>query len=243
MKAHILPNKDVSYLDKMLLNDKGLLRVLPASVLRAVEPPDLSIWGNKKGVYCFPTVELIDWLRDRIGGRTAVEICSGNGSIGRALGITRTDSYIQTTPEMRQYYRMYNQQPIDPPEDVLRYEALQAVRHFRPQVVVASFATQLYQPGDEGPPKIGSSVYGVDELAMYPLIEAYYMVGNLEPHGDKRLFKYPHERLHFDWIVTRSMTPEINRIFVWEKGNAEESGRQDRGGVSESQGSTSVSHT
>lgn len=53
------------------------------------------------------------------------------------------------------------------------------------------------------PKKIGSSVYGVDELAMLPKIETYINIGNDVTHGDKRILKFPHETFRFPWLITR----------------------------------------
>lgn len=211
--AYILPNENVDYLDDLLLDDAGKLQVVPAKVLGAVPQLHLSIWGNKKGVYCFPTVELIDWFREKIAGRTAIEICSGNGAIGRALGIPRTDSYNQTTPQMLAYYALYQQTPIFPPEDVQKFEANEAVDYFKPDVVLGSYITQKYIPSDEG--KVGSSLYGVDELAMLPKVKLYMAVGNTKSHHDKRINALPHEDYKFPWLFTRSMEPQGNLISVW----------------------------
>lgn len=212
-----MPNRNVDYLDRVMLDTHGLLRVHPANTLRQITYPDLQMWCNKRGVYVVPTVELIDWLRAKIGGRSAIEIGAGHGAIGRALDIPRTDSYIQTTPEMQLYYKMHGQAPIHPPPDVLKYEASEAVARYKPQVVLGGFITQLYQPGDENEPKIGSSTFGVDELGIYEQVETYIVVGNMGPHKDKRLFAKPHEKLHFDWIVTRSLQAANDRIFVWDR--------------------------
>lgn len=212
MKGYLLPNENVDYLDDLLL-DNGLLQVVPASVLAAIPQVHLSIWGNKKGVYCIPTVELIDWLRQKVAGRSAIEICSGNGAIGRALGIPRTDSYNQTTPQMLAYYALYNQTPIFPPEDVQRFEANEAVDHFKPEVVIGSYVTQKYIPSDEG--RVGSSLYGVDELVLVPKVKAYITIGNDSSHGDKRICQRIHKVFRFPWLYTRTMEPENNGIYVW----------------------------
>jgi hypothetical protein len=212
MKGYILPNENVDYLDDLLL-DNGFLQVRPAAVLSAIPQVHLSIWGNKRGVYCLPTVELIDWLRDRIAGRTAIEICSGNGAIGRALGIPRTDSYNQTTPQMLAYYRLYNQTPIFPPDDVQKFEANEAVDHFKPEVVIGSYVTQKYIPSDEG--VVGSSLFGVDEIALVPKVKTYITIGNESSHGDKRICQRAHKVFRFPWLFTRTMEPEGNGIYVW----------------------------
>jgi len=158
---------------------------------------------------------LIGWLREQIGGRQAIEICAGQGTIGRSLGIVATDSYIQTDPGMMAYYRLLGQHPISPPPDVYKFEANEAVDHFKPQVVVAAYSTQKYIPGDEGPPKIGSSLYGVDELTMLPKIETYINIGNDMTHGDKRLRRQPHDFFRFEWLFTRSSEPQGNHIIIW----------------------------
>ena len=215
MNGTILPNENVDYMDDLLL-DNGLLRVLPAAILAALPPVHISIWGNKKGVYCFPTIELIEWLRDKVAGRSAIEICSGNGAIGRALNIPRTDSYNQTKPEMMALYAMYNQTPIFPPQDVQEFEANEAVDYFKPEVVLGSYITQRYLLGDElAVPKIGSSVYGVNELDLLPKVQTYIAIGNKTSHGDKRIRKLPHKVYQFPWLFTRTLKPEENEISVW----------------------------
>ena len=112
------------------------------------------------------------------------------------------------------YYRLAGQVPIFPPEDVKKFEANEAVDYYKPQVVLGSYITQKFLPGDEQT-KTGSSVYGVDELAMFPKIETYIAVGNQSSHGDKRLLKFPHKRFQFPWVYTRSLKPELNEIVVW----------------------------
>ena len=214
MKAYILPNENVDYLEDLLFKD-GLLQVVPASVLTSIPPLHLAICGKNKAIYCFPTVELIDWLREKIAGRSAIEICSGNGAIGRALGIPRTDSYMQTTPEMQAYYALAGQPTIFPPEDVQKFEANEAVDYFKPDVVLGSYITQKYIPSDEG--KVGSSLYGVDELALVPKVKTYIAIGNEISHTDKRVRALPHEKFKFPWLFTRSMEPGRNEISVWSQ--------------------------
>lgn len=217
MQVHVVQNEDVSYMDKLLLDSKGMLQPVAAKELLELPPTHLMIWGNKNGVYTFPTHELIDWIREKINGRKAIEICAGNGVIGRSLGITSTDSYIQTTPEMVFYYKAINQVPIFPPCDVLKFEANEAVDHFKPEVVVGCYVTQKYLYGDEGPPKIASSFCGTDELLMLSKIKTYIFVGNFSTHKDKRIRSQPHTVYKFPWICTRAGRPEENEIVVWNK--------------------------
>lgn len=215
MQAYVLQDEDVSYIDKLLLDSNGMLHPVKAEELTALPPVHLMIWGNKNGVYTYPTIELIDWLKAKIAGRSAIEICSGTGVMGRAIGILSTDSYVQTTPEMIAYYEAMNQKPIFPAPDVKKYEANEAVDILKPEVVVGCYVTQKYLPGDEGPPMIGSSWYGVDELAMLPKIKTYINVGNYSTHKDKRIRKLPHTVYQFPWLITRSGKPDQNEIVVW----------------------------
>ena len=157
----------------------------------------------------------IDWLKEQVAGRSAIEICSGTGVIGRAMGIISTDSHIQSSPQMIAYYATIGQMPTFPPEDVLKFEANEAVDYFKPSVVLGSYITQKYLPGDEVEPKVGSSFYGVDELALLPKVETYIAIGNKSTHGDKRIRKLPHTSYQFPWLFTRSVKPEENEISVW----------------------------
>jgi hypothetical protein len=212
----VVPNADVRYLDRVLLGPDGILRTLPASELGKIPQVHLSIWAGEKGIYCFPSTEMIEWLRDKVGGRSAIEICAGFGVIGRSLGIPMTDSYMQTSTDMVLYYKSLGQVPISPPQDVLKFEANEAVDHFRPDVVVAAYATQKYLPGDEVA-GIGSSIYGVDELSLLPKVKTYITIGNDVSHGDKRIRRFPHTVHRFDWLFSRSVFSGKNHVVVWER--------------------------
>lgn len=223
MEAWILPNHNVRYLDNVLTDGRGWLRVLPAAVVKQFPLEHLQVWCMRRAVYQIPTLELVDWLRGEIGDNKAIEICAGNGAIGRALGIPLTDSYIQTEPGMIAYYQTFGQTPIQPPPDVQRYEALQAVRHFRPEVVMAAWATQLFKPGDR---QATSSATGVDEEAILdtPGVKKYIVVGNTGPHKDKRIRRRPHKELCFDWLISRARYQEHNRIYIWDNDHGEDRG-------------------
>jgi hypothetical protein len=214
MNAYILPNYDVSYLDEVLLDESGLLRILPAEKYAKIYIQHLQVWANRNGIYCLPTQELIDWLENQIGDRKAIEICAGNGAIGRALHIPVTDSFIQTTPEMLAYYMALGQKPTSPPPDVYEFEANEAVDTLKPKVVVGAYVTQKFEEGDSEA-NIGSSVYGVDELALLKKVETYIVVGNDITHGEKRINQLPHETFHFEWLYSRTTKPESNHIKIW----------------------------
>jgi len=144
----IMPAVDITDLDRLMYDTNGMLRVVPAEELRKFSLTTIQSWCVKRGVYQLPTQELIDFLREQIGGMKAIEICSGFGVIGRALGITSTDSYMQTRPEMVAYYKALQQEPISPPADVLKMDANTAVRTLQPDVVIGAWVTQLFRDGD-----------------------------------------------------------------------------------------------
>lgn len=214
-----IPNKDVSYLDKMLFNSDGSVIPLESKELLKLPKEDIVIWGNKHGRYIIPTQELIVYLKDLIGGRLCVEICAGFGDLGKALGIKSTDSGQQMQPDMMAYMTLLGQRPIKPLPHVEIINANEAVRKYKPEVVIAGFATQLYQKGDESAnPKIGSSIYGVYEQDILKNTKMYIHIGNFLTHGDKRIRVHKHKVFQPDWLVTRSMSPAHNVIFIWGEG-------------------------
>ena len=214
-----LEKQDVSYMDSILFDENKMLRVVPSSELLKLPREHIMIWGNLNGVYTFPTKELIDWLKEKIGDKKAIEICAGNGSIGRALGLISTDSYIQTTPEMVAFYKSIGQHPIFPKEDVEKIDAVNAVKKHNPELVVASYATQVTKDGDQ----TDTSIFGVDEEFIMSEVKEYIHIGNFSTHGRKRIIqKYYNDVFKFPWLVTRSILPEQNeiRIFRNEMKNA-----------------------
>lgn len=217
---------DIAPLDELLLEDAGLgripygqrIRPIEATRLRAIPRIALTQWCQARARYNVPSAELIIWLKEFIGGRPAIEIGAGMGDLGRLLGIHMTDSAVQAeNPAIRAYYELLRVPPINPPPDVERIEALEAVKKHRPRVVIGAWITQLYESGDEGPPPVGSSVTGVDELAIMPYVEAYVHIGNAVVHKDKRILQKPHEEHRFPFLFSRAFQPEGNVIWVWSQ--------------------------
>lgn len=111
--AQIIPlprpeDEIVAELDEACVRD-GMLQPMPAAFYASRLQVELAAWCVRRGFYCLPTVELIDWLRERIAGESAIEIAAGNGTIGRALGIPITDSRLQEHPDLRQHYESIGQ--------------------------------------------------------------------------------------------------------------------------------------
>lgn len=209
----IVEKKDVSYLDN-LLKAEGLVRPLAAINLQLIPFSHLLQWAQFNGVYQFPTLELIDFLRDEIKDQKAIEICAGNGVLSRELGVIGTDSYMQHRKKIRQYYAALNQEITQPSKHVKKYEALEAVRVFRPDVVFGAFVTQFGTAAD-AMRGIGSG-YGVKEWELLEKVKKYILIGNKQTHAGKRIFSTPHKELYFPWLVSRSFDQSLNRIWIWE---------------------------
>jgi hypothetical protein len=212
VNIEILPQTDVRYLDDLLF-DEGLVRPVYAEQLRTVPHNHLRIWCSKNAVYQIPTWELLSWLEKEIAGRTAIEICAGNSCLGRHLGIRMFDNAMQTWPGIRDRYLMLRQTPIDPPPDVERMDANEAVSKYKPEVVIGAWVTQRWVEGTED-----GSIFGPNEHAILDTGCAYIHIGNLAVHKSKRILIRPHRELHLPWLFGRGTDPLLNRVWVCARG-------------------------
>lgn len=198
-------------LDEKLL-DGDRIKLLPASSFAQLEGQSLSVWRNQRARYGIPTTELIDWLKLHIGDRHVIEIGSGNGDLAYHLGIQGTDNYCQHLPAVKSLYERSGLAITTPDREILKIGAIDAVISYEPQVVVASWVTQKYMDGEKGNEQ--SSLYGVDEVKLIGLVRTYIHIGNTASHGLKRALDLPHEVYQFPWIVSRSIQPQDNVIYV-----------------------------
>lgn len=205
----LLRDADIRPVDALMLRPDGLLNVVPTWKLKEFEHNTLQVWCVKRGIYQFPTEELLDWLSVQIAGRKAIEICAGNGVLGRELGIPATDNYMQTMPELVAHYKLMGQEPITPPPDVRRFDSNQAVRHFRPEVVIGAWVTQLGHPGEDY-----ASAVGTDELTIIQSAK-YVHIGNGGTHARKRIMGRKHATIQSDWLVSRAIDQSLNHACVW----------------------------
>jgi hypothetical protein len=143
------PIDSIADLDAMLLGTDGRMRLRHAAELVRIPTQSLALWCHVRARYGVPSVELVTVLRAIIGDQPALEIGAGMGDLGFHLGIRMTDSALQVTrPEVRLYYGLLGQPTIDPPSDVERIDANEAVKKYRPKVVIASWVTQLGTAAD-----------------------------------------------------------------------------------------------
>lgn len=196
---------------------EGRLKLLPASEFQSVPHDHLRLWCHQTARYGIPTVELIEWLKEEIGGRFAIEVGAGNADLGHLLGITSTDSRIQQTPELRAYYALGGQIPTDPPPDVRSMDAITAIKHYSPQVVVASWLTRKFIVGKDREGKAEASIYGPEEEKIIKRCRVYIHIGNDNVHGQKTILSLPHDTYYFPWLVSRAEDQGKNTIKVWRR--------------------------
>jgi hypothetical protein len=205
----VLPDLDVSHLDQVLLDDRGQLRVVDSSVYEGIDPIELRVWCHKRAFYGLPTTELIAYLKTIIGGRSCIEVGSGNGALGRALGVPMTDNFCQRRPDVALLYTLQGQPLIDYGADVEQLEAKQAVKKYRPRVVVGSWVTQWSDGSRPG------CMFGIDEDWMLRRVKTYVIFGSLRNHSPqfKAIRAHPHRVVQEPWMWSRA--PD-SALFVWD---------------------------
>ena len=211
---------DMDRLDKMLLDSQQRMKLLSIETYRSLLSDEIRVWANLRGRYCLPTLELVNWLKEQIGGRTALEIGAGNGDLGYHLGIPMTDSYQQVKdPETVKDFALLDLAgvaPTRPPKDVIEEDGENAVRRRKPQVVVAAWVTQKYDPRSASPHP--GNYLGVRHEYVIERCQTFILIGNERVHGQSRALRLPHEKFAFPWLVSRAQMPELNRIWVWKGG-------------------------
>jgi hypothetical protein len=103
------------------------------------------------------------------------------------------------------------QPPTEYPEDVVKMEATEAIRHYASDTAFGCFITHRFDDATQS-----GNVYGPDTMGFLKLLKMYVMVGNLKTHRNEPLLKLPHEELQFPWLITRAADQSLNRIFVWK---------------------------
>lgn len=209
-----LPNlakhdKTLIELNERFLDESGRIRLLPSSAYQEIDPILLRAWCCTSSRYGIPTIELIDWLKEIIGSRTAIEVAAGNGDLGWHLGILSTDSYLQTSEAIQQIYEGMAQATTKPTPDVEKCEAVAAVKKHKPEVVIASWLTQKKRGDSDGNP------FGAEEERILKCCKTYIHIGNAVVHGSKRILDQRHKSYYFPWLVSRAEFPDQNVIYVW----------------------------
>ena len=213
MSPNILIESDLSHLESVLLTD-GRINCLPFSELNKFSQNELSYFCLKYGIYQLPTQELIDFILKQMGDLPAIEIGSGNGCIGRSLGIKMTDNKMQERPEIKAHYDLLKQPVITYGSDVEHIDAISAVKKYQPKVVVACWVTHLWKEGMEY-----GNAFGIEEELLFANgVEKYIHIGNENIHMHKPILSmFPVKKYRHKTIVSRSQSREKNIIYVFTK--------------------------
>lgn len=191
-----------------ILDEHGQLRVLPAAFWAGTTKQERAWACLRLGVYSIPTAELVEYLREVIGDRSAIEVGAGNGVLAAALGIPATDNRMQEDPEVVADYMIRQQVPVKYGEHVKKCHASRAVRQYKPQVVIGCWVTQAYKAD-------GVMPVGVDERDVIRNCGQYVLVGNEEVHADKVIWSLPHAIVYPDWLYSRAMNGSRDFIATW----------------------------
>lgn len=213
MISRIIPIEGITDISKKVLREDGKVKLLPAEIWKKCKWDDFRAFCHNKARYGIPTYELISYLTNIIDGRSTIEIGAGAGDLGCILNIPMTDSKQQDRPDIKAAYKAMRQPTIRYPKDVEKIEALEAVKKYKPQVVIGSWLT-TYAPHEM---PYGSNPFGIKEDLILDQVETFILIGNLDTHGDKPIMAQPHEEIYEDWIVSRGKNQENNRIWIWNK--------------------------
>jgi len=218
---NIVPNIDVPYLENELLDSDKDLVIKDASFYKDIPQIYLATFSHKHGIYGLPTTELIAFLREHVVKGKTIEVGAGNGAIGRALYIPITDSRIMEDPMVKLMYQAHGQPTTRYPDDVIKMNAIEAIKNFKPDVVIGCWVTQIYK--EEDGPHQKASVHGLDEEFIIDNVKKYIVIGNENIHGTKRILDKPHKTLTFPWLYSRSFeNHDKNLIYIWEKEDHEQ---------------------
>ena len=210
---HIAPAQDTSEVTKLLRCKEGGFKPCYAKELEVFNQVQIAQFCIEQGLYQVPTHELIEYLRQLISGQDAIEIGSGSGQIGSYLNIQMTDNKEQERLEKIAYYKFAGQEPITYHKNVIKIDGNEAIKKFKPSVVVACWLTAQWD--FEGKPLHAS---GVIEEPIVDAVKFYVHVGNKNTHHNKKiLHNYSYYEISAPWLYSRSLSHDRNRIWIISK--------------------------
>ena len=212
--SHIMQPANLTEIESLVLDSSGKIKVVGSEVYKQFSQSHIAQLCLKHGVYCLPTTELIMWLKHRIGDRKAIEVGAGCGVVGRAVGIKMTDNHQQAMPKYAALYAAMEQPTVNYGYDVLKCDAEQAIKRFKPEVVLGCWVTHLYNPYEH---ERGGNEIGLDENKIVRRVKEYIVVGNHSVHHPKPILDLPHEVFRPSWLVSRAKASEENCIYIWRK--------------------------
>ncbi len=197
-----------------VLGGDGRMQVLPADFWADTTVAERALFANRAAVYGLPTVELVDRIAGIIDGRDAIEIGAGCGVLADALGIVATDSMQQADPHYRAMYQRLRVPPITYGPNVVKADASEAVRRYRPQVVVASWVTHRYDPARH---EAGGNEVGVDWDDVLAHCQTLIFVGNSYVHGTSTLWRRAAQVEYGpSYVYSRATNGTPDFVAVWD---------------------------
>ncbi len=196
----------------LVLDRRGRMRILPAFFWATTTMEERALFGLLNGIYSFPTVELVEYLTEVIAGRSAIEIGAGNGVLAEALGIPATDNRMQEKLPYRLIYQVSGQTPVRYGPNVVDCPADEAVRRYKPDVVLACWVTHRYDPAR---PAAGGNEIGVDEQDILDHCGTYVVVGNERVHEHKAIWAAPHTITYPPYVYSRASNGSRDFVATW----------------------------
>ena len=209
VNANYLEIQDISKLESIIIKD-GLITPISFSVLNEFSQEQISLFCHKYAIYQLPILELIDFLKDKIGNSNAIEIGSGNGSIGRALGIKMTDNKMQEWDAIKAEYAAIKQPVITYGKDIELLDGISAIKKYNPEIVIATWVTHKWHEGMKS-----GNFWGVEEKELFENgVKKYIHIGNELTHKEKPILKkYKVEKHYPNWLISRSIQRAQNVIY------------------------------
>lgn len=200
--------------DEQLLDENGMLRLLPAEVFQKFNFDDFRLWLHFRAAYHVPTLETVQWLKETVGSESVIEIGSGNGWLSNLTGFTATDRKVQDNPDGLLVYSSLRQPRIKYPEWVEHLNASEAITKYRPHTVVAAWVTEFSKTHTAQ-----SSMYGVNEERLLERCKRYILIGSTHIHGNKKILKKKHRVFELPFLVSRTDQARkvgTNKVWIWE---------------------------
>lgn len=214
MIVNVLKKEDISDIESEAI-ENGSLKILPYDFWNQYSDNKIQQFCLKHALYNIPTVEQVEFLKERIEGKKALEICSGNGVLADSLGIMATDNKIQEQNFIKYIYTQMGQPTIKYGENVLCVDANDVVRKFSPEVIIGAWVSERYSPNY---PDAGGNAHGPIQRELIKKVDAYYLIGNLETHAHPAFLESEHT-IHRFPMVSRRGNLKTNVIFEFKNHN------------------------
>lgn len=208
----VIRDVDITYLEKQIFKDNKF-QFLSYKFYKDIPENDIKLFCYKHAIYCLPTIELVEWIREQIDGKYTIEIGSGNGYLAKELGIKATDSFLQDRPDIQLKYKLMKQPTIKYGDNVQRMSANEAVKFYQPKIVLGVWVTHLYDFREhwrEG------NAYGIDEEHIVRNCSKYIFIGSEKTHKLKPIHNLNKTTYKPEWLVSRNCD-DSDVIWIWER--------------------------